>query len=190
MKEKVKQILLESIATKQAIAETQVDTIIAITNTIVESLQKGGKIILFGNGGSAADSQHIAAEFVGRFQKERQALAAIALTVNTSILTAIGNDYGYECVFSKQVEALAQKNDIVVGISTSGNAKNVIKGVAQAREMGITTIALTGVDGGSLAKQSDISLTVPSNSTARIQEAHITISHIICELTEEKLTGS
>jgi len=142
-------------------------------------------VILFGNGGSASDSQHIAAELVGRFKKDRTSLAAIALTTNTSILTSLANDYGYEIVFAKQVEALGQKDDIVIGISTSGKAKNVALAIKQAKKMGLKTVALTGGDGGELAKLADISLVVPSLITARIQEAHITIGHIACELVEE-----
>jgi len=153
---------------------------------MIESIKKGGKVILFGNGGSASDSQHIAAELVGRFRKERSALAAIALTTNTSILTSLANDYSYEIVFSRQIEALGQKNDIAIGISTSGKAKNVAAGIKQAKKMGIKTIALTGGDGGELAKLADISLIVPSLVTARIQEAHITLGHIICELVEQE----
>jgi D-sedoheptulose 7-phosphate isomerase len=142
---------------------------------------------LFGNGGSASDSQHIAAELVGRFKKDRNGLPAIALTTNTSILTAIANDYGYEIVFSKQVEALGGKNDIAIGISTSGKAKNVANGIRQAKKMGMKTVALTGADEGELVKLADVSLIVPSSVTARIQESHITIGHIICELAEEAL---
>ncbi|MCX5706188.1 MAG: SIS domain-containing protein, partial [Candidatus Omnitrophica bacterium] len=139
----------------------------------------------FGNGGSASDAQHIAAELVGRFRKERKGLAAISLTTNTSILTSLANDYGYDIVFARQIEALAEKFDLAIGISTSGKAKNVALGIKQAKKMGLKTIGLTGGDGGELAKLVDISLIVPSSVTARIQEAHITIGHIICELIEE-----
>jgi D-sedoheptulose 7-phosphate isomerase len=144
-------------------------------------------VILFGNGGSAADAQHIAAEFVGRFKLERQGLPAISLTTNTSIITSIANDYGYEEIFSRQLEGLASDNDIVIGISTSGNARNVIAGLLEAKKMGVKTVALTGSGGGELAKVADISLVVPSDNTPRIQEAHIVIGHIICELAEETL---
>jgi D-sedoheptulose 7-phosphate isomerase len=147
--------------------------------------EKNGKVILFGNGGSASDSQHIAAELVGRFKKDRTALAAIALTVNTSVLTSLANDYGYEVVFARQIEALGQKNDVAIGISTSGKAKNVANGLRQAKKMGLKTVALTGGDGGEIAKLAEVSLVVPSPVTARIQEAHITIGHIICELIEQ-----
>ncbi|MFC1594780.1 SIS domain-containing protein [Candidatus Omnitrophota bacterium] len=190
MKEKIIRILEDSIAVKQKIMQSDVGKIIALANTVVESLRKGGKVIIFGNGGSAADSQHIAAEFVGRFKIDRQALPAVALTVNTSVLTAIGNDYGFEFVFSKQIEALGRPEDIVIGISTSGKAKNVLEGIRKAKSLGIKTIAFTGGDGGPLAKESDIAYVAPSDVTARIQEAHITIGHILCELAEEQLTES
>lgn len=185
MRDKIKDILLESIRIKEELLRSNIGQVIEITEIIIDSLKKGGKIILFGNGGSASDSQHIAAELVGRFKKDRRALPAIALTTNTSVLTSLANDYGYEVVFAKQIEALGGKNDVAVGISTSGKAKNVICGIKQAKKMGIKTVVLTGGDGGELGKSSDISLVVPSAVTARIQEAHITIGHAICELVEE-----
>jgi len=185
MRDKIKDILLESIQVKEELLRTGIGKIIEIIDLITDCLKKNGKVILFGNGGSASDSQHIAAELVGRFEKDRKALAAIALTTNTSILTALANDYGYEIVFAKQIEALGGKNDVAIGISTSGKAKNVVLGIKQAKKMGMKAIALTGADGGELAKLTDISLMVPSSVTARVQEAHITIGHIICELVEE-----
>jgi D-sedoheptulose 7-phosphate isomerase len=187
MRDRIKDILLESIQVKEEILHTAIGQIIEITDLIIDSLKKGGKVILFGNGGSASDSQHIAAELVGRFKKDRAALAAIALTTNTAILTSLANDYGYEIIFAKQIEALGLKNDVVIGISTSGKAKNVSCGIKQAKKMGLKTVALTGGDGGELAKLADMSLIVPSLVTARIQEAHITIGHIICELVEQAL---
>jgi len=187
MRDKIKDLLLESIQVKEQMLHTQISKILEISEAVISCLKKSGKLILFGNGGSAADSQHIAAELVGRFKKERAGLAAIALTTNTSTLTSLANDYGYEIVFARQIEALGKKNDIAVGISTSGRAKNVVAALKQAKKMGIKTIALTGQDGGELAKCADISLTVPSPVTARIQEAHITVGHIICELAEEAL---
>ncbi|MFH0738683.1 MAG: D-sedoheptulose 7-phosphate isomerase [Candidatus Omnitrophota bacterium] len=187
MRDKIKDILLESIQVKEELLRKHVGQIMEIANLIKEALKSKGKVILFGNGGSASDSEHIAAEFIGRFKKDRTALAAIALTTNTSVLTSLANDYGYETVFSRQIEALAGKNDIAIGISTSGKAKNVAAGIRQAKKMGVKTIALTGGDGGELAKLADLSLVVPSLVTARIQEAHITIGHIICELIEEAL---
>ena len=188
MRDKIKDIFLDNIRIKEEILRNNVGKIIEIAEMIIECLKKNGKVILFGNGGSASDSQHIAAELVGRFKKDRNALAAIALTTNTSILTALANDYGYEVVFSKQVEALGRKNDVAIGISTSGKAKNVAAGIKQAKKMGLMTIALTGGDGGDIAKLADLSLIVPSSITARIQEAHILIAHIICELVEQAAT--
>jgi len=185
MRDRIKDIFLESIQVKEELMRTSIGKIIEITDLITDCLKKNGKVILFGNGGSASDSQHIAAEFVGRFKKDRNALSAIALTTNTSILTSLANDYGYEVVFAKQIEALGRKNDVVIGISTSGKAKNVVLGIKQAKKMGLKAIALTGADGGELAKLTDISLVVPSSVTARIQEAHITIGHIVCELVEQ-----
>ncbi len=187
MRNRIEEILLESIQVKEELLRSNISQIKDIADLMIESLKKNGKVILFGNGGSAADSQHIAAEFVGRFKKDRSALAAIALTTNTSIITSLANDYGYEVVFAKQIEALGQKNDIAVGISTSGKAKNVALGIKQAKKMGIRTVALVGGDGGELAKLADTSLVVPSSVTARVQEAHITIGHIICELVEQTL---
>lgn len=187
MRDKIRDILLENIHLKEEIIQKNIGQIIQITEMIINCLKKGGKVILFGNGGSAADSQHIAAELVGRFKKDRGSLSAIALTTNTSILTALANDYGYDTVFSKQIESLARKEDIAIGISTSGKAKNVLKGINEARGKGLKTVCLTGKDGGDLAKISDISIIVPSGVTARIQEAHITIGHIICELIEDSL---
>ena len=148
------------------------------------ALEKGRKILICGNGGSAADSQHMAAEFVGRFVKERQSLPALALTVDTSLLTAVGNDYGFDCVFSRQVEGLGQEGDVLIAISTSGNSANVVKAVKTAKEKGIYVIALTGENGGILAKESDLCLAVPSQVTARIQEMHIMIIHMICEVAD------
>jgi len=187
MRDRIKDIFLESIQIKEELLHKNIGQIIEIADLIIEALKKNGKAILFGNGGSASDSQHIAAELVGRFKKDRTALAAIALTSNTSVLTSLANDYGYEIVFAKQVEALGQKNDVVIGISTSGKAKNVAAGLRQAKKIDLKTVALTGGDGGEIAKLADVSLIVPSAITARIQEAHITIGHIICELVEEQL---
>jgi len=187
MRDKIKDLFLESIQVKEELLRTGIDRIIEMTELIIDCFKKNGKVILFGNGGSASDSQHIAAEFIGRFKKDRAAMPAIALTSNSSVLTSLANDYGYEVIFAKQIEALGQKNDVVIGISTSGKAKNVACAIKQAKKMGLKTIALTGGDGGELAKLADISLLVPSTVTARIQEAHITIGHIICELVEQAL---
>lgn len=187
MRDKIKDKILESIQVKEELMRTCIGQTVQIVNCIINCLKRGGKAIFFGNGGSAADSQHLAAEFVGRFKKDRRALAAVALTTDTSILTSLANDYGYEVIFAKQIEALGNKGDVAIGISTSGKAKNVIMGIKRAKEMNLKTIALTGGDGGILAKQADMSLIVPSKITARIQEAHITVGHIICELAEEAL---
>ena len=182
MRERIKDILLESIQVKEEILRNQIESIYGIAQLMIDCLKKDGKVIVFGNGGSASDSQHIAAELVGRFKRDRSALAGIALTTNTSIITSLANDYGYDVVFSRQVEALGKKNDVVLGISTSGKAKSVILGIKQAKKMGIKTVALSGGDGGEVVKLADVSLVVPSKVTARIQEAHITIAHIICEM--------
>jgi len=152
----------------------------------IESLKNGGKVLIFGNGGSAADAQHIAAELSGRFKKERKALAGIALTTDTSALTAIGNDYGYEFVFSRQVEALCNKNDVVIGISTSGNSLNVIKAINSAKQIGAKVITLSGKTGGEMKNLGDVNIVIPSNDTPRIQEMHIMVGHMICALIDEE----
>ncbi|MCX5705076.1 MAG: D-sedoheptulose 7-phosphate isomerase [Candidatus Omnitrophica bacterium] len=185
MRDRIKDILLESIQVKEEILRSQIGHILEIADLVIECLKKNGKVLIFGNGGSASDSQHIAAELVGRFKKDRTALAAIALTVNTSIITSLANDYSYDIIFARQIEALGQKNDVAIGISTSGKAKNVAAGLRQAKKMGLKTVALTGGDGGDIASLAEVSLIVPSRVTARVQEAHITIGHIICELIEQ-----
>jgi D-sedoheptulose 7-phosphate isomerase len=156
-------------------------TILNICEIVINALKEGNKIILFGNGGSAADAQHLAAEFTGRFVKERKGLPAIALTTDTSALTAIGNDYGFENIFSRQVEALVNKGDVLIGISTSGNSQNVIKAFEKGDEIGTINIALTGNTGGVLANMVKNSIIIPTNVTARIQEMHIFIGHVICQ---------
>ena len=154
---------------------------------LIAALRNGSKLLVMGNGGSAADAQHFVAEIVGRFKMERRALPAVALSTDTSILTAIGNDYGFNAVFSRQVEALAAPGDVVVGISTSGNSPNVLKALELARERGCRTIGLLGKDGGSIKAVCDIPLVVAVNDTPRVQEAHITIIHIVCDLVEKGL---
>lgn len=154
---------------------------------LADTFRRGGKLLVMGNGGSAADSQHFVAEIVGRFKMERRGLPAIALSTDTSILTAIGNDYGFEAVFRRQVEALAVTGDMVVGISTSGNSPNVLTALELAREKGCRTIALLGKDGGSIQGTCDLALVVPSNDTPRIQEGHGIIIHIVCDLLEKEL---
>lgn len=181
--------LLESAALKGRVAQELGVTIAQAGDLLVESLRAGGKLLLFGNGGSAADAQHLAAEFVGRYEKDRSPLAAIALTTDTSALTAIGNDYGFEQVFARQIRALGRRGDVAIAISTSGRSENVILGVEAAREAGLATIALTGGDGGKLAPIVDIAIVVPSTTTARIQECHITIGHVLCEYVDRELLG-
>ena len=156
------------------------DVGIAMQNAI----KKGGKILLMGNGGSAADSQHIAAEIVGRFKKERKGMAAIALTTDTSIITSVGNDYGYDYIFARQIEALCRPEDLVIGITTSGNSANVVSAMQAAKEIGAVTIGLTGGTGGKLTAICDYNLIMPSNVTARVQEAHIFVGHCLCEILE------
>lgn len=153
----------------------------------ISAFNKGGKIIFFGNGGSAADAQHLSAEMVGRFKKDRNALPSIALTVNSSILTALGNDYGFDTVFSRQLQALGKPEDIAVGISTSGESQNVITAITTAKEIGIKTVGFLGRNGGRLKNLVDTAVTVPLQDTARIQEAHILLGHIICEIVEKEL---
>ncbi|MDP3803915.1 MAG: D-sedoheptulose 7-phosphate isomerase [Candidatus Omnitrophota bacterium] len=185
MKKNIELFIKESIAAKEALLKSQVENIEKAALTIIESLKSGGKLLVFGNGGSAADSQHIAAELVGRFKMERKALPAIALTANTSILTAVANDYGYDVVFSRQIEALGVKGDVALGISTSGNSKNIIEALKKARSLGLRTIALSGWDGGSISREADISIAVGTKDTPRVQESHIMIAHIICALIED-----
>lgn len=151
------------------------------------SLTKGGTLFWCGNGGSAADSQHLAAELVGRFKKDRKALRSIALTTDTSVLTCVANDYSYEDVFSRQLEALARDGDVLVAISTSGNSENILRVLRVAEELGVKTIALLGKDGGRARALADLEIVIPSDSTARIQEAHILIGHILCDLIEQEL---
>lgn len=190
MKDRIREIFAESVKVKEATLKNNLDAMAEAVETIAAAFQKNNKVLFFGNGGSAADSQHIAAEFIGRFQKERRSLPAIALTTDTSALTALGNDYGFDIIFARQIEGLGQKGDIAVGISTSGRSKNVIAGLKAAKKSGLKTISLTGCGGGEVAALSDIKLVVPSDVTARIQESHICIAHAICELVEKKFTGA
>jgi len=176
-----------SIETKQRLVEECLDDIIQMAHMITIALRKGRKVVFFGNGGSAADAQHISAELVGKFKRVRPPLRASALTTNTSILTAIGNDIGFDEIFSRQVQATLEPEDVAVGISTSGRSANVIKGVEEARRIGAKTIALTGTGGGLLGSLCDHRVIVPSDDTQRIQECHIMIGHIVCELIDETL---
>lgn len=187
MKEIILRELEESAKLKRDIAKNLIREIEKCAKLIVSCYKIGGKLILFGNGGSAADAQHIAAELVGRFKKERKGLPAIALSTNTSIISALGNDYDFKIIFSRQVQAQAKKDDVVIGISTSGNSPNVIEGIKEAKKIGCKTIGFAGKDGGELGKLVDIPLNIPSASTPRIQEGHITVGHIICKLVEDTL---
>lgn len=188
---RIQESIQQSMAAKQAIldnADFQA-RIQQAANMIIASLRNGGKIHFCGNGGSAADAQHLAAELSGRFYFDRPPLNAEALHCNTSYLTAVGNDYGYEFVFSRLLRGTARKGDVIVGISTSGNSKNIIKAYEVAKEMGLSIVSLTGETGGEMKDISDILLNVPSKDTPRIQESHIMIGHIICELVETALFG-
>jgi phosphoheptose isomerase len=187
-RQEISHYLKESIEVKQKVIEKQLDKIEKAAQMFVEAYSSKNKVIAFGNGGSASDAQHLVGELVGRFKAERKGLAAMSLTTDSSVVTAIANDYGYDMVFERQVEANAVKGDVVFGISTSGNSPNVINAIKKAREMGCKTIGLTGKEGGELAKVCDIAIIVPSNNTPRIQEAHISIIHIICELLDKELT--
>jgi D-sedoheptulose 7-phosphate isomerase len=184
MKDVFSTIINDSIAVKRAAAETCFPALEKVSMAIIKAFESGNRVFLCGNGGSAADSQHIAAEFVGRFQKERRALPAIALTTDTSILTCLSNDYSYEIIFSRQIEALGSSGDILIGFSTSGKSVNVINAFSAAKMQGIVTVAFVGGDGGPMAAMADIAIIVPSKVTARIQETHITLAHALCEVVE------
>jgi D-sedoheptulose 7-phosphate isomerase len=182
--------LEESCHVKHSFSNELLALIASLAARIAQALQAGGKVILFGNGGSAADAQHIAAEFVVRLREHRRPMAAIALTVNTSVLTAAANDYGYEHVFARQVEALARPGDVLIALSTSGASPNVLLGAEAGRACGAWVAALTGETGGGLRKRSDLIINVPSQDTQRIQEAHITVGHILCALVEKQLKSA
>lgn len=186
MKNVILNILEAGITAKRSCVESNLDNLITAADMLTACMAAGGKVLIFGNGGSAADAQHLAAEFINRFQIERPPLAAIALTTDTSVLTSIGNDYHFDDIFSKQIKALGKKGDIAWGLSTSGNSPNVVKAVKTAQKIGIPTIGMTG-RGGELAKCADLVFAVDSDTTARIQETHITLGHILCELLERKL---
>ena len=183
--------IADSIAVKQAVlADKEICKAVEIAaNAVVEAYRNGHRALLAGNGGSAADAQHIAGELVSKFYFERPAIDAVALTTNTSILTAIGNDLGYEVLFSRQVEAMGHKGDVFIGISTSGNSKNIVKALEVCKERGIYTIGLTGESGGAMKPLCDLCIQIPSSETPRVQEAHMMIGHIICCLVEEELFG-
>ncbi len=187
-KEIVRQQLRQSAEVKQSLAEQAAATIVEMAGRIIDCIRRGGKVLFCGNGGSAADAQHLAAELVGRFGRGRPPLAAIALTTDTSVLTCLSNDYGFEDVFSKQVEAHGRKGDILVGISTSGTSENVLRAVKKARQLGLVTIALTGSKEGPLARAADLILKVPHENSQRIQEAHIAVGHIVLDLLEREFS--
>lgn len=184
----VKQIIQASIDTKLQLLQNEklLQAVCDAVNVIVEAFRNGHRVYFCGNGGSAADAQHLAAEFSGRFYTDRKALPAEALHCNTSYLTAVGNDYGYDVVYSRMIEGIGQKGDVLVGLSTSGNSANIIKAFEAAREKQMTTIAFTGESGGKMRPLSDYLLNVPSTDTPRIQESHILLGHIICQLVEQK----
>ncbi len=187
VKRDIRRQLEESAKLKRLVADTMAGEIELAAKALIACYARGGKVVLCGNGGSAGDAQHLAGEFVGRFLRERRAVPAIALTTDTSILTAIGNDYGFDQVFSRQAEAHVNEGDVFIGISTSGNSANVLRALEVSKARRATTIGLTGNDGGELASAADIALTVPSSSTPRIQECHIVIGHILCDLAERSL---
>ncbi len=187
MKDHIVKLFKESCRVKEAFLNEHLNALAAVIEVVTAALKAGNKILLFGNGGSAADAQHIAAEFVNRFLIERPPLPAIALTTDTSVITSIGNDYDFVEIFAKQIRALGQEGDVAWGISTSGHSQNVLKGMEMAKKMGLIAVAFTGKDGGPIAQVADYSLNVSSGSTARIQETHITAGHAICELVDIKL---
>lgn len=187
MQNEIKLQLDETINTLQKVRDNLTDTIELIIEKIIYCYKNNGTLYLFGNGGSAADAQHLAAEFVCRFKLERRPLAALALTTDTSFLTACSNDYSFDDIFTRQIEAFVKKNDICIGISTSGNSKNVVNGLKKAKELGAITIAFTGGNGGKIKEFADISFVVPISNTPKIQEAHIAVGHTICDLVEKGL---
>jgi len=189
MKDRMKAAFLSHRLVMEALERELGPKMILVADLLVNAFRNGNKLLVMGNGGSAADSQHLAGEIVGRFRLERRGLPAIALSTDTSILTAVGNDYGFDAIFRRQVEALAREGDVVIGISTSGSSPNVRSALCLAREMGCRTVGLLGKDGGSIREMVDIDLTVPGQDTPRIQEGHITIIHILCELVEQALFG-
>lgn len=184
MQKRIEEAFVSGLELRKKSLEVLRDDIARAADICIESILKGGKVILMGNGGSAADAQHIAAELVGRFLKERSAIAGIALTTNTSILTCLGNDYSYDYIFERQMEALGRAGDVAIGISTSGNSENVYRALQKAQAIGIKTIGLLGKDGGKIASVCDLPLIVPSNDTPRIQEIHILIGHILSDEIE------
>ena len=190
MKNEIIKIFEESARVKTAFAHENADKILAVVKLLVQTFRSGRKVILFGNGGSATDASHIAAEFVNRFLIDRPPLPAIALNTDPAVITSISNDFGYDQIFSKQLMALGQEGDVVLGISTSGNSENVIKALDVAKKGGMKSIVLTGGTGGKLAALADYTFIVPSRHTPHIQETHITLGHILCQLVDEELFGN
>jgi phosphoheptose isomerase len=182
--ELVRATLTETIELHERVKQGDLGAVTEAAAMIIESLRQDGRMLVFGNGGSAADAQHVAAEFVGRFLRERRGLAAMALTTDTSVLTALGNDYSFDRVFARQIEAVGRTGDVALAISTSGQSANVIAGLEAARAQGLRTIAVTGGDGGPIGRLVDVHINVPSASTPRVQEVHRTLLHVICDLVE------
>ncbi len=189
-KKAVQSQLAESAKLKLDLAENQADAVAGLAGILIRSLESGGKVLFCGNGGSAADSQHLAAEMLGRFKRNRKAMAAIALTTDTSVLTAVGNDLGFETVFSRQVEAYGRRGDVLVAISTSGRSPNVVRAMETARGLGLVVCAFMGKNAGPMDALADWSMHIPSDETARVQECHITVGHIVCDLVEAHFSGS
>jgi len=187
MEDHIVRTFKESARLKDVFINENLGKIVSVINAVIDALNAGNKVLFFGNGGSAADAQHLAAEFVNRFVIERPPLPAIALTTDTSIITSIANDYDYAEIFSKQIRAIGHAGDVAWGMSTSGKSPNIIRAMEMAKKMEITTIALTGKDGGDVARMVDYSLIVPSTNTPRIQEVHITVGHVICEMIDFRL---
>ena len=188
MKQTIKNEFLSHLEVINLTIETMQEKLEQASLLVVETLKNGNKVLLCGNGGSAADAQHIAAELVGRYKSDRRGLPAIALTTDTSILTSVGNDYGYEKIFDRQVEALANKGDLIIGISTSGNSKNIVNALKLGRELDCKTLGFSGREGGVMNELCDVNLIVPSNNTPRIQEMHILFGHIICQIVDNELS--
>ena len=187
--EKIKTIIQASIETKQQVLQNEelLKTICEVVKSITTAFKNGNRVYFCGNGGSAADAQHLAAEFSGRFYTDRKALPAEALHCNTSYLTAVANDYGYDVVYSRMIDGIGQSGDVLVGLSTSGNSPNIIRAFETAKEKAMTTVAFTGISGGQMKSVSDYLINIPSTDTPRIQESHIMVGHIICQLVEEKV---
>jgi D-sedoheptulose 7-phosphate isomerase len=184
LRARLEKAVAESIRLKSEFIDQEAEAVVAAAQMLAATFRAGGRVLLFGNGGSAADAQHLAAEFVNRFQVERPPLAALALTTDTSILTAVGNDYEFREIFAKQVQALGRPRDVAWGISTSGSSPNVVRGLQVARDLGLKTLALSGRDGGPVASLADVALIVRSHDTPRVQEVHITIGHVLCDLVD------